>query len=98
MMEILKNQILNNSILELNSYSVLRDDQVCFNKKTGEVVTLNHTGFLLLKLLNGSRTVFEITNSISTAFVNDSIIVTNDALNFYSNMAMIDIIKIIKNE
>jgi len=87
-----------NSILQLQKHSVLRDDLVCFNQITGEVITLNQTGYLFLMLVNGNRSVNEISICLANRLKYDTLNVIKDALDFYTVMIQSEIIKIKENE
>jgi len=91
-------QLKKNSILHLQTYVVLRDDFVCFNKITGEVITLNQTGYLLLKLLTCHSPIEKIAACISKNFEICFDSALKDIIDFYIKMVKSDIIKIEKYE
>lgn len=87
---------MNNSevIVRLADNLVLRNDLVCFNKQSGEVITLNHTGYLLLKLSSKNRSIHIISSCLAELYGKHFDEVFSDASAFYQEMSRSGIVKL----
>lgn len=80
------------TVLNLASYAVLRDDLVCFNKISGEIITLNQSGYLFLRLLGQSRSIGQISECVAEIYKVSCDSVITDSLDFYQKMIFSEMI------
>lgn len=75
------------SIFILNADVTIRDDDyVIYHRRNGTLVSLNSTGFIFVKLLNGKRTVYQIAEVVADALAEKVDAVAADALEFYRSL------------
>ncbi|MBF9255620.1 PqqD family protein [Pontibacter sp. 172403-2] len=76
------------SVIELERNIIIRDDDlVLFNKITGDVIDLNHTGYLLLKIADGKHSLKDLSEALANAFSLDYTTALIDTIEFFNSIS-----------